>query len=586
MLSRIDLRGWRRHESAEYEFDPGLNFVLGPNGSGKTSLLAGLKFGLLGVSEGPAHVNLTVGHDQAMARVDLRTDKSRLSIQHSLERRGGVVEEVRREDGIDASVDDVLRDMFDADRAFISELLFLAEGDIYKYADGSRGEIVRQLERLMPLQSMEELRSQVREARRPLATLLRDERKELQSTKRELAVLDERHARLETKLLEIEAEHADAEIKAQGWRREVDLLRSWNESKARHDDWHARWLEFVRSQDDITKGPLEELEQLQLDRGVAAQQLRDARETRASVEGRAATLRAFAEILAAGTDLCPLCKQALDEAHRRSAIAEQESDIQTLQNDIARSDSVIERLQTTMDETDNRIRACQQFVATWPGELMEKPADADRAASSLAQSETDLSRLRSDLAIINREIGQVRQEISAAEESLELDKQITSAYRKDALLVTIDSTVEAFINDTYLSVLVPLGEELQRVWKSYRIESEWGLGLDSAGRICIQRGADTLPYESLSGGEKMVAIVLLRVALVTALTSADFIVLDEPLEHLDPRGRRLLISSLAGAVDRGLLKQIILSTYEESIARRLVQRGQAREIHVASALPA
>jgi ABC-type multidrug transport system ATPase subunit len=57
-------------------------------------------------------------------------------------------------------------------------------------------------------------------------------------------------------------------------------------------------------------------------------------------------------------------------------------------------------------------------------------------------------------------------------------------------------------------------------------------------------------------------------------------VFDEPLEHLDPRTRRILISSLQHAVDQQLVDQIIVSTYEEAIVRRLQQEGRAHAIYL------
>jgi ABC-type multidrug transport system ATPase subunit len=72
--------------------------------------------------------------------------------------------------------------------------------------------------------------------------------------------------------------------------------------------------------------------------------------------------------------------------------------------------------------------------------------------------------------------------------------------------------------------------------------------------------------------------VLLRVAFLTALTTSDVIVLDEPLEHLDPRARRLMISSLHHAVRKGLLNQILISTYEESLVRRLLTHSDVHAL--------
>ena len=72
--------------------------------------------------------------------------------------------------------------------------------------------------------------------------------------------------------------------------------------------------------------------------------------------------------------------------------------------------------------------------------------------------------------------------------------------------------------------------------------------------------------------------MITRLALLRAVAGSDVMVLDEPLEHLDSRARRLLVSSLLAAVRQGLMKQIIVSTYEEALVRRLLRDADVTAI--------
>src|SRR5437867_583188 len=51
MIGAVKVSNWKRHRSLEHTFAPGLNFVLGANGHGKTSLLEALRFGLFGAED-------------------------------------------------------------------------------------------------------------------------------------------------------------------------------------------------------------------------------------------------------------------------------------------------------------------------------------------------------------------------------------------------------------------------------------------------------------------------------------------------------------------------------------------------------
>lgn len=69
MLANIRLQHFRSYEDDTFEFEPGVNIVVGPNASGKTNLLEALLVLCVGVSYRVHFVDL-VGHDAAWARLD------------------------------------------------------------------------------------------------------------------------------------------------------------------------------------------------------------------------------------------------------------------------------------------------------------------------------------------------------------------------------------------------------------------------------------------------------------------------------------------------------------------------------------
>jgi DNA repair exonuclease SbcCD ATPase subunit len=87
-----------------------------------------------------------------------------------------------------------------------------------------------------------------------------------------------------------------------------------------------------------------------------------------------------------------------------------------------------------------------------------------------------------------------------------------------------------------------------------------GLTLSSEGRITRLIGGRTLEFGSLSGGEKVWALLLTRLLISSASTRAPFVWLDEPLEHLDPRLRKVVAGTLARAASGAGLRQVIVTT--------------------------
>ena len=98
------------------------------------------------------------------------------------------------------------------------------------------------------------------------------------------------------------------------------------------------------------------------------------------------------------------------------------------------------------------------------------------------------------------------------------------------------------------------------------------LRTQSNGDVTRNLNGEYLPYSAFSTGERAGLMILLRLLVLEASTKADFCWFDEPLEHLDPDARRNVAEVLARASNTGGLRQIVVSTYEEPLARRLQER--------------
>lgn len=92
--------------------------------------------------------------------------------------------------------------------------------------------------------------------------------------------------------------------------------------------------------------------------------------------------------------------------------------------------------------------------------------------------------------------------------------------------------------------------------------------LDDRTIPVLFRQDQKLHMPQLSGGEKMAMLVTVRTVLCRRFTEIGFMLLDEPLEHLDPRNRRMLIDFLVESFEKGWVDQLIVSTFEESIIRK------------------
>ena len=128
----------------------------------------------------------------------------------------------------------------------------------------------------------------------------------------------------------------------------------------------------------------------------------------------------------------------------------------------------------------------------------------------------------------------------------------------------------------------PFYQALGKLWKKCRPEHEGDIVFDSDGRLTVQLGSTKLGFAHLSGGEKTVLLILARVLICSMFSDVDFMMIDEPLEHLDARNRRSVLNFLAAATRNGLIKQAIVTTFEESLVRKYLDSDFAHITYLSS----
>lgn len=584
MISRVRLSHWKKHPELDCEFRPGLNFVLGPNGRGKSSLLQGIKFGLIGEAAGVGYEAVRHGAAEATARVFI--DDEALVVTHSIDTDGRISSEVVSNDPSSAhgTVDRYLTAVLGADPVFLREILFVFEGETARYErDPSLG-LEHHLRQLLPIASLIDGQRQVQQARKPLSRILKEDRGQLSVSRDEIAETNRRIAELQERVRLLEAKSRDLEPLVYRMNSAAVHDRTRADAAARKHQWDAEWrhmleridgripLEPSATEEDVLSELTNALEEF-------ANRSRAALTRAARAESRYDEAKRQREMLERREgETCPLCRQHLSDDHRISVVA-------ALTEEERRYLRAAEEGQDRARELDDRVKAFRELLTELSMLVARKPSPPVPPAtgdivvpSERGSVERRAEEVRAELARAREELAVMHDRLRAARARLQLVDQVTETFRQDALLTTVDKALGSFEEALRNRVLTPLADELRREWKGFRPDAEWALTLNARGQLCIERQGEQLPYSSMSGGEKMLSLLLFRLSLVRALTKARFLVLDEPLEHLDPRSRRLLVTSLNHLLRQGVLDQIIVSTYEESLARRLIHRAEAHAV--------
>jgi len=570
MIEHLELRRWRAFDSVAIDFEPGTTFLVAPNGVGKTSLLLGLTWALFGDhSNVDAGTCVRFGHESAEAIVIVSVgDNRRLTIHRTITAAGkATVEYTDTDQPVEApAAQEMLAAEFGAPMDIAARLA------VIRGSGKDDGELQLR-EHLYDAFGVSGLRRAA-----AIATKLHKQaeasRKKLRSASRtQLANRDqltELADKLSNDLHELIARRVpltEAVAEARQVQQAVTMWTTYDEALA------TRTTEI----DDLLARAA--------DRGLAASTLAELAEVVAAVTetNRTATNRtqsalaeAQAQALAARSALdlleghdpsCPTCARPFHGDELERAI--------TAQHDSLRLAQVrIDAAQSDLNQLDNEKQQLDQLESN-VAELGEPIAEPN---SPRPTGDPDAAAAAAEDAVQKHDefAGSITSERNAIVAKLDNDDELQAAYaaervawRREALTqaaaAALNGTAERLANDH----IEPLSQQVRWRWKA--LFGEDGLQLRPDGTIVRVVGDRELPWSQLSGGEQIWARLVASLLVLRSSTAVPFAWLDEPLEHLDPRARRIVATDLASSTRSGHPAQMIITTYEHTLARQLAE---------------
>jgi len=189
----------------------------------------------------------------------------------------------------------------------------------------------------------------------------------------------------------------------------------------------------------------------------------------------------------------------------------------------------------------------------------------------------ELEAIRKKIEKETNELAELKAELSQIDRLKLLKDRIHSCYEKQMLAETLTGSLESALQFQKNQNLAPAYKWISELWQKFRPESKWNIELDEKGAIRVKTDERLYDFAHLSGGEKTVLLVLARVILCKLLsTKIDFLMIDEPLEHLDIRNRRSLLNFLVEACRKKFIKQMLVTTFEETLIRKYYEGDKTK----------
>ncbi|WP_410676979.1 AAA family ATPase [Amycolatopsis sp. cmx-4-68] len=588
MIRNLTLKNWRSYEDASIAFNPGTTFVVASNGVGKTSLVEAVRWALFGKIEGNGQAAVRVGAAVATAEVELELPDGRvLSVERSIDPKvRGIPAPTVRSDGRTLTDEDFgrrLNDAYRTDPAFLAGLtmpglsrdpgapttLGLADHlGRYYGIDGLKGAA----DRLGVL--LKETQAGIRRIKvgnAASAKQLQELRETLEEAEDKVSVAVAEHENLQARLGQ-----------AQERDRFESALHRWRESQ---DAWAEGAAELARtaSREIGRDVPVEDVEEtVEHHVGNLTQQLETVRVDLGVSQSGLSTLTGNDVRLSAAHDDCPVCRRPLDEAAVEAAHQVNQREIEFARTAIQE----LEEKAGTLRARRDRLVAVREawLKLPRPGERPTPLEDEGEQVASALLAEKVTAALE---VVVKARTARARAEekLAEAEGADEAMRDLERLFRREAVLTVAVNTTTATLDNLLAETVLPLAGEVNRRWKTL-FPGRGDVATGASGDMTRSIRGLSLPFGSFSTGESMGATILIRLLAAQMATKADFCWFDEPLEHLDPDVRRRVANILSRATSgEGQLRQVVVTTYEEQLARHLQARDEER-IHLIDVRPA
>jgi len=588
MIQRLELQNWRAYDRLDLELGPGATFVVASNGIGKTSLIMAAAWGIFGNVAGVQGANEIRGEaESATVKVELRLPSGdALVIARSVDQKGReTIEAIARDRALTSQeeIDRVLSAEFGADARVLAQLTIMIHGGLHE----TQGEFTLQdhLAGLFGVRPLFEAATSAENLAAQTASELRKtkvvERKDERDKEELLA--DLRAAEQELLTAESTREAAVARFNVAS-----DSLRGaleWTTYRAALNERGAKLSAYAEAAGSMLGRSLEPetvVDALTEWEAEVERTVSEAETEAATARGRADAIRESIERLDTADAICPTCLRPLDEHEAERATQQHAENLDTLGAAMTEAEerataqrAVLAGLKSILADVRSVPMPVEPSSDETPGDL-----DAVRRAHDAVRDE--VQELDRDIAMRTAAVKVNRDALEAIEEDRERIERLEELFRLEGLANATAQALRGTADRIMEHQIEPLVAEIARRWK--QTFGKEGLQLSPDGRITRTVGGRVLGFEALSGGERVWALLVTRLLVAGASTQAPFVWLDEPLEHLDPRLRKIVAGTLAMASSNAALRQVIVTTYEAPIAQQLMEDvPSASLIYVTSA---
>lgn len=582
MIRALRLRDWRNYADVEIQFNEGATFVVATNGVGKTSMIEAARWALFGTLGHTPEAAIRAGTDSAEASVDLILPSTRvLSITRPLVR-----PRTRKDtqpdphvtlDGAAFAAEELttlLAEEYKTDPSFLGRLTMpaLDRNDDKPHALGLENHLGQ-------LFGIDGLRS----ALTRLHELKSDNDRAIRGIKQTNSASAKRLTELTQLVIDTQTTVGDLTSKLKTVQLRAETVREF----FRIQDARVTWTAANQARHALLEAVARRTTEQTGVESTATTVHETIRTALATIDESLSTVRVDIAVAAAQADAVTANRDRLDQSHADCPVCRRPLDDETIDTAHTEADNELADLrqrgidlatrETDLTQQRRQLVDLQTDLINVPAITAEPThtdtvdfADDDRHAAAI-----DVTQVIDALVEARADATQAQRDLDSAREADHAMRELERLFRREAKLRVATETTQATLDEVLETTVSPIASEVNQRWTGL-FPDRGSLTTHADGTITRRVNDQDVPFDSFSTGEGMGAIILLRLVVAHLTSVADFIWFDEPLEHLDPDVRRHVANMLSRVTaGDGPIRQVVVTTYEDPLARQL----RARDTH-------
>jgi len=610
-LEHIRLKSFGCFDRRDFDLSEGINLIFGPNFSGKSTLVNAIFFALTGkpivpkvaltaltqtgVSSGTAGIGFC---DEEQAYQLFRSTLGEVQLRRKEKDGWKILLNGRR------AADEDLRKTFHLTYHNLAAATFLREGEIFEFLARQPSDRREILYALLGIDRLIEVRQRFIEGRRIAkreekriqehqrslrVTTVKTHQEEIQRSQNELSELEQEYDLLSKRTMASSDETLIAELTHTCSRLQkqinvlaeerVSILSGFND------------VNHIRRMIETVEAAIAETQGLEVRREKLIQEIGSLNSQTETLGTTCQTLRHLIEI---NRGHCPTCHQPVQHEVITPIVEEKQAERDKCQNELEAKQKqldehtvnlsalrelnerhlllrnkieTLERIETQSAEVRGEFNTVDGKLQSLQPEDVEKRSSTEPAAPDAVQMierrrqlkyRTD--GLRKRLVMLNKEEAVMAHKLEELQRvRVEANHILQSRLSFELACDGVEKTIQTLQH----KILQPAEEELQRWLKRMDLFELAEIDLKSQHLLpSLQVEGSDRSLMLLSGSEKMILYLCLKIALSRALGNPGFFVFDDPTLHLDGERKHLMIEFISQLADE---HQVIITSNDPDV---------------------